>query len=325
MRKLRSKEVGAQRQRKLNLPIRIGLFLVLATALALPSVLRWDSLSFIHFWPLILWTPVIILPFVTLQPKAVWKAALLCLMGWLILAGLLKEPGFGNMRPASAKSPGVLRIVVLNCAGGDEGAIREALAVDADLWLLQETTGPASMQKILSPLDPSLQLVADYDACIIARRGLSKAPKQGNSAVGEFLWGGQKLRVVSLRLQPPTFRLDWWSAECRNAYAEDIVARRVQLKEILTGARLPGTTPALVGGDFNSTNRPAFAALMPGWREADWAAGRGWPGTGTNDFPLARVDQLWSSPDIAVVQAFVRKTQHSDHRMVIVDLRPAGS
>jgi hypothetical protein len=262
-----------------------------------------------------------ILPFVTLRPRQVRKPALFCLGLWFVAVFALGEPGARIFFPHGGKTLGALRVVVLNCAGGDTGAIKEALAVDADLWLLQETTGPKGMRKVLNEVDPSLQLVADFDACLVARKGLTFVPRKGNSAAGDFVWNGETIRVVSLRLIPPTFRLDWWDPECHRQYQVDMRDRRQQMQEILDGSNVLDHPLAILGGDFNSTNRPAFGALMPGWREADRTAGRGWPGTGTNDYPLARVDNLWASPRITILQSFVVPTQHSDHRMVITDLK----
>ena len=299
------------------------MFGALSTPLVLASTFRPDWLYFLHFWALSLWTPIIALPFVSLRPRAFAKPAALCLLTWTCAVFLLREPGPGLFLSAAPKPVHALRVVVLNCAGGETAAIREALEVDADVWLLQETTGPTNMRALLDEIDPNLNLVADFDACIVARAKLNEAPKAGNSSVADFEWMGQSIRMVSLRLAPPTFRLDWWSPAAHRAYQEDMRSRRMQLNEILDGAGVVTANLGLVGGDFNSTNRHAFATTMLGWREVDLAAGRGWPGTGTNDFPLARVDQLWASPSIRVLQAFVRKTRNSDHRMVIADLELA--
>lgn len=300
--------------------VRLIVFGTLSIPLVLASTFRPDWLYFLHFWALSLWTPIIALPFVSLRPRAIAKPASLCLLTWTCAVLLLREPGLGLFLPAAPKPTNALRVVVLNCAGGETAAIREALEVDADVWLLQETTGPTNMRATLDEIDPSLNLVADFDACIVAKAKLTEAQKAGNSSVGDFEWKGQSIRLVSLRLAPPTFRLDWWNPEAHRAYQDDMRSRRKQLKEILDGAGVETAKIGLVGGDFNSTNRHAFATMMPGWSEGDLAAGRGWPGTGTNDFPLARVDQLWASPSIRVMQAFVQKTRNSDHRMVIADL-----
>jgi len=49
--------------------------------------------------------------------------------------------------------------------------------------------------------------------------------------------------------------------------------------------------------------------------------GVGWGGTWHNKFPVLRIDQVWVSRHFKVVAATARRTQHSDHRMVLAGVR----
>jgi len=85
--------------------------------------------------------------------------------------------------------------------------------------------------------------------------------------------------------------------------------------------RQESTAEIVMAGDFNTPARmsslgPLRRRLRDAWREA----GRGWGATITNDFPVERIDQCWVSDSIRVLDARVRPSRLSDHRMLIVDL-----
>lgn len=100
------------------------------------------------------------------------------------------------------------------------------------------------------------------------------------------------------------------------------VEHREQIQEIMQHLQNGSTSNELiVGGDFNSP--PYDKALVPlRTRLSDGfqVAGRGWGATGTNDYPLFRVDQIWVSNGLHTESVTAQKTQYSDHRMVVCDL-----
>jgi endonuclease/exonuclease/phosphatase (EEP) superfamily protein YafD len=78
--------------------------------------------------------------------------------------------------------------------------------------------------------------------------------------------------------------------------------------------------PVLVGGDFNTTGLDtALDALRPTLTDAFAGHGTGWGATGTNDWPLFRVDQIWTDARLVPTRVYAEKTTSSDHRMVICD------
>jgi endonuclease/exonuclease/phosphatase (EEP) superfamily protein YafD len=79
--------------------------------------------------------------------------------------------------------------------------------------------------------------------------------------------------------------------------------------------------PTIVAGDFNAQPGSYGLTAMPDrLRDSFYEAGSGWCHTAVNDYPLARIDQIWISPEIVAFQSKVQKTVNSDHRMVICDL-----
>ena len=71
-------------------------------------------------------------------------------------------------------------------------------------------------------------------------------------------------------------------------------------------------------------NAPAgdaiFRLLQPHLRDTFLDGGLGWGDTIVNDIPLQRIDQVWVSPTFRTAEVVARKTQNSDHRIVVCDL-----
>ncbi|MGC8784761.1 MAG: hypothetical protein ACP5RN_10320 [Armatimonadota bacterium] len=50
-------------------------------------------------------------------------------------------------------------------------------------------------------------------------------------------------------------------------------------------------------------------------------AGAGWDNTITNEYPFHRIDQIWLSPNLRPLRVRAYRTQHSDHRIVMCEVR----
>lgn len=80
-------------------------------------------------------------------------------------------------------------------------------------------------------------------------------------------------------------------------------------------------TPLIVGGDFNTPPGDSlFRKLRPRLRDSFPEGGIGLGNTIINDIPLSRIDQLWVSRHFRIHSVLVRRTEHSDHRLVICDV-----
>jgi len=133
------------------------------------------------------------------------------------------------------------------------------------------------------------------------------------------------IAIVSLRLQPPIFRLDLWNPECWTSQAQNLRSRKEELREIVKSVReVASENPSelgfqiIMGGDYNAI--PSQLRVEPfGFHDIGDSVGIGWIGTAVNDFPLARIDRIWTNGmDTDISKLLVKKTVNSDHRMVVV-------
>lgn len=292
-------------------------------ALVLIYLARPDWAQWLHWWPMAIWTPFVLIPLLSRQVKLAFRRQVVCLAGWIFLVFVMGEPSWRVVLPPMKREPGWNRVVSLNCAAGSIEAAEEAFGLGADIVLLQEVSSKSEFRAAAERFGYR-QIVWAVDDAIYLRQSdsfeLLGNPVSGRDfASCEIRIGESKWRVISLRLAPPVFRLDWWNPACWSEYSEDAKKRRARIVEIRREAGLlDNQTGELIGGDFNTTH-PGMMDLNDVGRKA----GRGWMGTGTNDFPLARVDQLWSSDSLIWHQAFVVKTKNSDHRMLIADFSVA--
>jgi endonuclease/exonuclease/phosphatase (EEP) superfamily protein YafD len=305
-------------EKEANVRLRFAFFGALVSFLLALYVLRPDWAQAAHWWPMLFCTPLVMLPFLSLRPRALFKPFLLALALWCLALHLIREPSALVLLPPARKSVDTLRVVSLNCAGGSVEAAQEAFARSADVVLLQEVA--SRNEFVRAARQAGYPYVSwSVDDAVFARRPLADPSKAIDFAAGTIELAGKRVRLVALRLLPPVFRLDLWSLDCWRNYAEDAARRRDRLKELLAQAGASGI--CLVGGDFNATNPRLITDNRPSWSEAGRSVGRGWRGTGTNDFPFVWVDQVWGSPEIRWEQAFAQKTENSDHRMLVADFR----
>ena len=81
---------------------------------------------------------------------------------------------------------------------------------------------------------------------------------------------------------------------------------------------IPGGRPFILGGDFNASPGDAVFRVMPKeLSDSFHEVGRGWGGTIINDCPAIRIDRIWHTHEVQPLSAVARKTQFSDHRMVV--------
>ncbi|RYG27057.1 hypothetical protein EON82_00955 [bacterium] len=297
---------------------RLVAFGVIASLLLALYLTRPDWAQAAHWWPMLFCTPLVVLPFLTLRPKQTWSQFLGAMLAWCLALHVVREPSALVLLLPNQKEGDTLRVVSLNCAGGTTEAAAEAFAQDADVVLLQEV---GSRTDFVHAAEKSGYPYVSYsvDDAVFTRHPLTNPSKATDYAAATIELDGKRVRLVALRLLPPVFRLDLWSPDCWRNYAEDAAQRRKRLSELFTEAGASGI--CIVGGDFNATNPRLVSDNRPDWSEAGRSVGRGWRGTGTNDFPFVWVDQIWGSPEIRWSQAYVRKTRNSDHRMVVGDFR----
>lgn len=219
----------------------------------------------------------------------------------------------------------VVRVVTLNCANSAacSGDLRR---VDPDIVLLQEA--PSAGQLAITAAEifgNSGAFLWGGDTAILARGRIEPLVVDRAAhfvAAVVQLENGTNFDCVSLRLSPPPARLDFWSPLFWSARRDLLQQHRKELQQIkqrLTG-KWRGNL-AIVGGDFNCVPLDrASDELRPYFSDQFASGGRGWGSTGTNEWPLFRVDQIWMTTSNYRSRTSAVRTNSSDHRMVVCDI-----
>lgn len=220
-----------------------------------------------------------------------------------------------------------LRVVSLNCAGGNILAAREVKPYHPDIVLLQESPDRRALTGLAHELyGNSASILWGPDASIIAHGQLLPRAQQRNrsdfSQARVKLLSGIECEVVSWRLSPPIFRADLWSPTCWRQQYQDRIDRRNEVIGIYRQACIfSNGVPLIIGGDCNTpAGDGALRPLRNRLSDTFTRAGMGWGNTCINDLPFARIDQIWVNRSLRPVAVFAKKTRYSDHRLVICDL-----
>lgn len=250
---------------------------------------------------------------------------------WVAFAVVQVEGARSALRPGfritgeERAMPDAVRVISLNCAGGSLDAAREVRQYAPDIVLLQESPTRMDTERLCEELFRSRGSAwCGPDASILARGKLRPAPHPRgttNFVMARLPAPNADLTLVSLRLQPPLVRADIWNPECWRVHTDLRRSRRSELSELMRFVRRNAKDgPTIVGGDFNAGAADASLDLMRPFADSFDKAGRGWPDTAINDFPFARIDRIYISASVTALASCVRKTVHSDHRMLVVDL-----
>jgi endonuclease/exonuclease/phosphatase family metal-dependent hydrolase len=254
---------------------------------------------------------------------------------WVGYAGLFVEEIHSLVRTGSrptaewqvARERGrAIRVVSLNCYVANPRSAAEVAQFEPDIVLLQESPSREHLQHLAREVfGDGGSFLWGGDTSILANGRIQPGTVDPSShfvhATVE-LPGGVELDVISVRLHPPVFRLDFWDSGFWIDHRNNRVKHRDQILDVMqVVAGIPQSAHLIVGGDFNAP--PLDAALSPLRQrlfDTFTEAGRGWGNTGTNDYPLFRVDQIWATRSATAETVTAQKTIHSDHRMVVCDL-----
>lgn len=243
---------------------------------------------------------------------------------WFVLRGLWHDP---RQAVSSAAERGdLLRVVSLNCGGGNELAIDDALALAPDIILLQESPGSYLFERTLPD---GWEHAGQIDSAVLVRGTLypDELPRwlahemHVVRAVPSRL--GRPLTAISTHIVQPELRTDIWRPEVWRHARSLRESRMAAIQHILQQRdRYGSDLPVVVGGDFNTpAGDPLLEPLLAnGLTDAFRAAGHGWPNTITSDYPMERIDFIFTGRGFKPLDAFVAVTPHSDHRMVVADL-----
>ncbi len=281
---------------------------------------------------------------VTVLPAWIWLAAALpgiwflrrrrlagglFALSWLLFAAChVEEPrslvrGWIFPVEESSSAP-VLRLVTLNCGGGQAAALGDLKPLRPDVIFLQEPPPRADVEHLMRELYGSEgAFLYDLDTAILVRGALDDVRRNGSrlfySHAAAVLQGADPVHLVSLRLATGHVQVNLWNPDCWDTHYRHRRHQMAQLREITE--TLPPDAARIVAGDFNAPQGDKiFSLLGPRMSDAFAAAGRGLGNTLLNDRPVLRIDQIWVSDEFAVLQAFARKSSASDHRLVVADV-----
>lgn len=222
-----------------------------------------------------------------------------------------------------------VRVVTLNCFVGQKAAAMETSQFGPDIVLLQESPNAASLPGIATSIfGKESDSVWGGDCSILARGKIKPihVDKRSHFVHARVtLPSGMQLDVISLRLSPPVFRMDFWNQEFWSDHLATRQNHRQQLQTVIDHLVVNHQTDHwVIGGDFNMVAgdggfRPAFNNLIDTYR----ISGSGLCNTATNRYPLFRVDQIWTNKKTKAIYSQAFRTEHSDHRGVLADLRLA--
>gem|GEM_PF-3198598 len=288
--------------------------------------------EFLTIWPPVLWLfgliPLAILssaPSVKRFTAVVWLAVLL-----FIIVTHEVRPMLRALIPSS-QARGELRVVSWNVGGTLDmaAAIRDLRTLEPDICMLQEYQGQ------LSPKDRETfgtvwpHAVQTGELVILSRHPFRLLPAE---SVGP--WSdpqlamvdieGRRLLIGNVRLMLPSLVLNPWEKKDRDVLTQCNAVRIGQFPKLAAliantdGRERPDAI--LLGGDFNTAGHAWSLGPLRTMLKDVWpVAGRGWGGTCTTEYPVARIDALYTSSMLVPVRAEVGSFLRSDHRPLVAD------
>ena len=295
----------------------LAFLLVLSTVYSF----RTDATYAITVWPA--WFGAIIGIVLVLLSK---RSRLQFFFPWILFVFLYADEGKSFHRMLLPEPAHDLRVVSLNCAGGSYAAAEEVKAQNPDIVFFQESCDKGQLQKLAKLFfGDEGTYISGPDASIVARGKLIRL--ETAKFINDFVaaeWtdvNGRKLNVVSLRLLPPTMRIDLFDKSAWNDFATNRSARRKEVLAISAELNRLNFRPDILGGDFNTP--PDIDVLEPitiGMKDTFAKVGVGYGATCVNPYPcLVRIDQIHCSKNVTPTRARVVATQNSDHRMLVSD------
>jgi vancomycin resistance protein VanJ len=316
---------------------RCGLvFLIVSTLLWIITTVcfigLWDHVAALTTFPQWSWAIIgmlsLALAWRLMRSRGRWLLLLFTL--WIIATALFADnlaPLIrGVVRGSSLKAPapaGTFRVATLNCASSASAAT-EVMTFQPDIVLLQESPPSNKVAQLAREwFGDTASFVAGLDCSIISRyplKSLDERPPVHYTRAILVLPQNRELLLTSLRFTPPLGAMDLWRPATWRAYRDDRRLRRQQLQSTLNAQPAHSRLPAIIAGDFNAPANDGIYRLLREYRDTHRLAGRGWGGTALNTTPFFRPDQIWLR-DLTPIAACAVRTVHSDHRMVIADVK----
>ena len=316
-------------KRLLRFSSALGILLILGYAI------QPDRLAAVVLVPPWFW--VIPAGFAFLLSIRLWRGSLfrVTLVVWVVFLLLFVEQSVTLFRDgawpteqwqSACQEHHCLRVVSLNCGDGGVKSLREVIEWKPDLVLIQESPTEEDVRQVAQELfGEEAFILYGWNSSIIGQGELQEQFQDESDHFIHARWklvSDHELDVVSLRLSPPVARLDFLAPGFWQEHRDRRQEHRQEIEEMLNHLENhAASSHVILGGDFNApAYDDALWSLNDDFQDTFAAAGRGWGGTGSNESPMFRVDQIWVGDAFRVGATFSVKTVQSDHRMVICDL-----
>ena len=303
--------------------------LVLGIGLVILHAVQSDWLAPLTMIPPWMWlVPAGLLAFIARQilNRSLFVVTLLVWLAFVILyAEEARSLVRFNSLPERGQNDAITRVATLNCNLGSSVAALELSEYSPDVILLQESPSASQLSEIaVKLLGEEADFVTAGDTSILSKSKLELISADRASHFCHAvvtLPDGQRADVVSLRLSPPVFDIDFLSGKFWRKHHETRVKHRQQLQAIVDHLNASAVTQRwIIGGDFNLVGGDGSLSPLESLQDTFDQTGSGWCNTGTNDYPLFRVDQIWVKGDLHSTVNKTFQTEHSDHRAVVTDL-----
>ena len=309
--------------------IAVYLNLALAIAVIVVHALQSDWLAPVSMIPAWMWlVPAGMLAFIA-RPILSRNLIIVTLLVWVAFVFLFVEEARSLVRfdslPERTQTDSITRVATLNCNLGSSDAAIELLEYSPDIVLLQESPSASRLSELaVELLGDQADFVTAGDTSILSKGKLQLISADRASHFCHAvvtLPDGQQADVVCLRLSPPVFDIDFLSGKFWRKHYETRVKHRQQLQAIVDHLNESAVTQRwIIGGDFNLVGGDGSLSPLVAFQDTFHQTGSGWCNTGTNDYPLFRVDQIWIKGDLRSTVNKTFRTEHSDHRAVVTDL-----
>lgn len=316
-----------------------------------PSALLWLIVTLAYWFQPDSWAALLVFP------RWLWliPGLLLALIGWTRrrklpacvvtvlwilyavvfvqeLSSLVRSQQWPSPEWQAARENGkAIRVISLNCEGGNEDAAAEVIKYQPDVVLFQESPVRPKLQALTEKFGTDFELLSGPDVSMLVRGRIKPFPLQEPwnipfTHAKVDLAAGFTAEVIVVRLLPYDISIDLWSPECWRKQHQNRLKQQQQIEWILRRIEsIPPNVPLIVGGDFNMPGGDiSLRALRSRLRDTFRERGSGWGNTLANNIPVLRVDQIWTSEHFRPASVVARRTVHSDHRMVVCDLISAN-
>lgn len=237
------------------------------------------------------------------------------------------------------KESGVLRLISWNLGGAIPGGFPAALSALAphkpDIVFFQESfdnDNETSSAVLSIPYFSGFTMHDGGDCAILSRFPLEKIatrsigpwdkPTLAKVSIADT---SQTLLLCNVRMMLPS-SVFYPLAPRLPVDNEQRLKQYDNLSQLLNETCMKDNSPmpVVLAGDFNICGGARSLRILRGTldlRDCWNTSGIGWGGTMPTELPLARIDQVWLTPNIEAVAARVLSNMPSDHRPICVDFK----